>query len=204
YYDAFYYIYAEKNQDLDKRTSYKKRDSGRFNPMQLCISRRIFLPQDRNSIPFRSYETGLLQYGDANPDHEQYNSLTDFAFKNGNLEIRIPWQLLNIMDPSTKTAMADFYRNRGKRVEANFPLEETFMNFERDDGIKAQGIDGIHVGVAAVKQGEAHDALIGMGYYTWPTWTLPTYHERLKKSYDILQKTLSALNEKENSREKAK
>lgn len=204
YYDSFYYTYAEKRKLLDRKLTYRKKDNGIFNPMSLCISNPIFLPQDRKYLPFRSYETGILEYGDANPAHETYNSLTDFSSKNGNLEIRIPWQLLNIMDPSTKTAMADFYSNKGKKVESNFVREESFMNFDRNDRIKAQTIEGMHIGAQVVKLGQTNSVPIGMGYYTWKSWTLPTFHERLKKSYYILQKTFKDMEDKDNSRERSR
>ena len=172
--------------------------------MNLCVSMEIFLPQDKKYVPFHSYETGLLQYGDSNPAHPGFISLTDFSFKQGNLEIRIPWQLLNIMDPSTRTAMADLYSNKGRKVESNFLKDETFMNFERGNVIRAQTIDGLHIGATIVKQGENVDTMIGMGYYSWKPWTLPTYHERLKKSYPILQKKFQELAEKENAKEQAR
>lgn len=204
YYDAFYYTYAEKTKVLDKKPSYRKKDHGTFNPINLCISNQIYLPQDRKYIPFRSYETGILQYGDSNPAHEAYNSLTDFSFNNGNIEIRIPWQLLNIMDPSTKTAIADFHRNKGTKVESNFMKIESFMNFERNDGIKSQKIDGMYIGAEVIKHGETNSVPLGMGYYTWKPWVLPTFHERLKKSYYILQKTFKDMEEKDNLREQSR
>ena len=204
YYDAFYYLYGVKAKVVDKKSSYHKKDQGRFNPMNLCVSMEIFLPQDKKYVPFHSYETGLLQYGDSNPAHSGFNSLADFSFKQGNLEIRIPWQLLNIMDPSTRTAMADLYSNKGRKVESNFLKDETFMNFERGNVIRAQTIDGLHIGATIVKQGKNADTTIGMGYYSWKPWTLPTYHERLKKSYPILQKKFQELAEKENAKEQAR
>ena len=204
YYDAFYYVYGEKSGFLDKKAAYRKKDQGRFNPMQLCISQELFLPQDRKYVPFHSSETGVLQYGDANPEHPGYNSLTDFSFKNGNLEIRIPWQLLNIMDPSTKNAMADFYSHKGRPVESNFLKEDAFMRFERKNVIRSQTIEGLYIGAAVAKPGKSPDMAVGMGYYTWKTWTLPTYHERLKKSYEVLKKSFYELNEKEKLKEKAR
>ena len=204
YYDAFYFIYGEKAKVLDKKPSYLKKDHGRFNPMNLCVSMEIYLPQDRKYIPFQSYETGLLLYGDSNPDHSAFNSLADFSFKEGNLEIRIPWQLLNIMDPSTKTAMADFYSGKGRKVESNVPKEEIFLNFDRGNVIKSQTIDGLYIGATVVKQGKNDDAVVGMGYYTWKPWTLPTYHERLKKSYPLVQKAFQELAEKETVKENAR
>ena len=189
---------------MDKKSSYHKKNQGWFNPMNLCISMELYLPQDKKYVPFRSYETGLLQYGDSNPDHPEFNSLADFNFKQGNLEIRIPWQLLNIMDPSTKTAMADFYSGKGRKVESNVPKEETFLNFDRGNVIKAQAIDGLHIGATVVRNGDKNDSTVGMGYYSWKPWTLPTYHERLKKSYPILQKTFQEIDKQETVKENAR
>ena len=78
------------------------------------------------------------------------------------------------------------------------------MNFERGNVIRAQTIDGLHIGATVVKQGKNAATTVGMGYYTWEPWTLPTYHERLKKSYPILQKKFQELAEKENAKEQAR
>jgi len=131
------------------------------------------LPEDKKTIPLSQYETGLLKCGDANPEHEGYNSLTDFSFKDGKVEIRIPWQLLNVMDPSTKEIMGDLYNNKS---------------------IKAVKTDGMYFGAGIVKNGSADNLKIGMKYYTWQSWDLPTYHERLKPSYYILQEAFKKLN----------
>ena len=78
------------------------------------------------------------------------------------------------------------------------------MNFERGNVIRAQAIDGLHIGATIIKQGKTADSAIGMSYYTWRPWTLPTYHERLKKSYPILQKKFQELAEKETAKENAR
>lgn len=171
YYDSFYYLYAEQLQMIEKNAAYSKNGNGIFNPMYHCLSREIYLPEDKKTVPFTKYETGLLKMGDANPEHKSYNSLTDFSFENGNLEIRIPWQLLNVMDPSTKSIMGDFYKNKS---------------------IKAEKAEGIYIGAGIVKNGMASNEIIKMGYYTWSGWDMPTYHERLKPSYYILKDAFKA------------
>lgn len=45
----------------------------------------------------------------ANPASPNFNSLSDFYYNKGKLEIRIPWQLLNVMDPSGKYVIDDMY-----------------------------------------------------------------------------------------------
>ena len=166
YYDSYYFLYGEKLKMIENHPEYKQKDNGMFNPMMLCLSRAIYLPEDKRTIPFSSYETGKLVLGDANPLHETYNSLTDFAVKDGNVEVRIPWQLLNVMDPSTKSIMQDLYKN---------------------NSIQAEMISSMNVGVVELKNGENLKEPVKMNPYTWNNWTVPTYHERLKPSYYILQ-----------------
>ncbi|CZQ93090.1 hypothetical protein SAMN05216375_10541 [Trichococcus ilyis] len=174
YYDSFHYLYAEQLGMIDKNSAFAVKDSGIFNPMLHCLSREIFLPASQQTLPFSSYETGLLSLGDANPEHEAYDSLTDYAVKDGNVEIRIPWQLLNVMDPSTKQIMGDHYEN-GK--------------------IQAQATDGFKIGMAVQKSGELATSPVKMAKYTWEAWDMPTYHERLKPSYYIIQEAFEALDE---------
>ena len=168
YYDSFNYLYGDKLKLIEENKIFKEKNSGMFNPMYLCLNKGFLLPQDKVEIPFSKYETGLLKLGTANPNQEGYNSLTDFSEKDGKVEIRIPWQLLNVMDPSKKQIMGDFHKN---------------------EGIKAEKVNGFYIGA-----GNIQDSEIGMGNYTWESWDIPTYHERLKPSYYKLQETFKELN----------
>lgn len=172
YYDSYYFLYGEKLKMIEQHPEYKIKNSGIFNPMMLCLSREIFLPEDQRTIPFSAYETGKLVEGDAYPEHEDFNSLTDFAVKDGHVEIRIPWQLLNVMDPSSKSIMQDLYKN---------------------NSIEAEIIDAMNFGVVELKKGETVAEPVVMHPYTWKTWTVPTYHERLKPSYYILQEAFKSI-----------
>lgn len=163
YYDSFYYMYAEQLKMIDKVPKYSIKHNGIFKPMNLCLSREFALPEDNVVMPFSQYETGKLKYGIANPKDKNFNSLSDFYEKDGKIEIKIPWQLLNVMDPSSKQIMGDFYKN---------------------NDIKPQKTDGFYFG-AAIAGREIKN--IDMKYYSWQPWEEPTFHERLKPSYYILQ-----------------
>lgn len=152
-------------------SSQNQKASGYFNPMYLCLSKGMTLPQDKKYIPFSKYETGVLTYGNSNPHDENYNSLSDFCEKDGKIEIRIPWQLLNVMDPSTKAVMADFHQT----IE-----------------FSPQQIEGFYFGIGVIKKDQAN-GIIGMNFYSWETWEIPTYHERLKPSYYIMQKAFEKI-----------
>ena len=166
HYDPFYFIYAEELEMIPKNLEYKNDNTGIFNPMYLALCRKLFLPEDKMIIPFSQYETGVLKYGNANPEETDFNSLADFCYKDGNIEIRIPWQLFNVMDPSTKIVMGDFYKNAS---------------------IKGQKTEGFYFGAKIIKDSLYDNNEIEMGYYSWDPWTVPTFHERLKPSYYTLK-----------------
>lgn len=171
YYDVFYYTYANKLNMIDRNMNYEKKDSGIFNPIYLCLNRPLYLPEDKKLLPLQKYETGKLTLGDANPEHKNYNSLTDYSINNNTIEIRIPWQLLNVMDPSTKMIMDDFYR-----------IKE----------IKPMKIQGLYIGGILTKNNTVIENS-NMGFYKWKEWDMPTYHERLKPSYYILKEIFKSI-----------
>lgn len=169
YYDTFYYIYSNQVKMIKRNKLYEKKNNGIFNPIYLCLNKSLYLPQDKKIIPLEKFETGKLLIGDANPSHNNFNSLSDFAINGNIIELRIPWQLLNIMDPSTKMAINDFYNK--KEIA---PLK----------------IKGIYIGSILFKNNVVTENS-NMKFYYWNKWEVPTYHERLKPSYYILKKTFN-------------
>lgn len=174
YYDTFYYTYANQLNMMDRNSGYEKKNSGIFNPIYLCLNRQLYLPEDKKSLPLQKYETGKLVIGDANPEHSDYNSLTDYSVNKNIVEIRIPWQLLNVMDPSSKMIMDDFYA-KGKITPTKVP--------------------GLYVGGILTKNNNIIENS-NMEFYNWEEWEEPTYHERLKPSYDILKRAFKSIGNK--------
>ena len=172
YYDSFYYYFVKSRMlsdiPLDKDSD--KKNSGVFNPMRLCYGYHLTVPGTNEEVSDKAYETGKLQYGNGNPDSKDYTSLTDFCYKNGKVEIRIPWQLLNVMDPSSKQQMDDFY-------ETQTITPKDFESFSFGMGIQKSGSnDKLNIDIN--------------GKYDYDSWNTPTYHERLKPGYYVLQKEL--------------
>lgn len=107
------------------------------------------------------HETGKLTYGNANPAAEEFNSLADFCAGDGFVEIKLPWQLLNFADPSSMKIHDDYYEHFG-------------VEYLRIDTMRVGAGSGRHqmymYPVTLEKLGKS-----------------PSYHERLKASYYILQ-----------------
>ncbi|MEG2098210.1 MAG: hypothetical protein RRY65_08595, partial [Pseudoflavonifractor sp.] len=103
--------------------------------------------------------------GNSNPDSPDFNSLADYCIRGDDIEVRLPWQLLNFCNPSEMAVHDDYYEHYG--IE---PLK----------------IKELYIGAATLN---APDDSIQMNAVPLKGWGRhPTYHERLKQGYYDLQK----------------
>lgn len=169
YYDATYYEYAaninlhlSEEEIAENERKHKTKNTGEFVPIMLMLNKEIFLPQTQETIPYSMIDTGKLRYGDGNPSNSEFDSISDFYEEDNKVEIRIPWLLLNINDPSSGKAIGDLQKT-GLEPQTAQPFYASIMDSESTKIPKR-------------------------GMYTWKEWgDNPTYHERLKKSYYVLQ-----------------
>jgi len=117
-----------------------------------------------NSALAEVYETGLLTYGNANPDAPDYNSLADFICSGNAVELKLPWQLLNFSDPSRMQVHDDY--------------------FSGNYGVEHLRIESIYVGLGTGSS-RTRIHLDEVEMVGWQNKV--TYHERLKPSYYIMQ-----------------
>ena len=107
---------------------------------------------------------GLLYPGNGNPDSPLYDSSADFCFGPDGVEIRLPWQLLNFTDPSTASILDDW-------------LSTGYQ-------IRSLALDSIY----ACPFDPQASSVEEFGAYALHTWEEPVFHERLKKSYYVVQR----------------
>ncbi|WP_368505009.1 hypothetical protein AB3N04_05005 [Alkalihalophilus sp. As8PL] len=181
YYDFFKLQYTYQFKMLNQDEPLPIKNSGKFEPIHLALNQELFIPSQEKVIPFSYYETGKLRHGNGNPNASEYDSLADFYVneEEGVIEIRIPWLLLNVKDPSSKEVMADLYFNPEGSIT----------------------IEGIHIGALLLEKGQdsykVHDSFpklsegtlsaSDMNMYEWEDWVTPQYEERLKQSYYKVQ-----------------
>ncbi len=109
----------------DPFVSYPDTDSSVFVLVQMAIKNDSMIDTSINRTvaelkalkALNSWNTGIFVHGNGNPSAENYNSLADFCFGNGCVEIRLPWQLINIADPVDMTVHQDYYVNYGVETE---------------------------------------------------------------------------------------
>ncbi len=172
YYDTYYYDYGHVLKLIDSLPYAHQKNNGTYHPIRLTLSKELTINKESGveTIPFSSYETGKLQFGIGNPASDEFNSLSDFYIKNGILEVRIPWLMINFKDPSQKEIMGNLWSEQG--ID------------------RSETIDSISAAiVVSDSQKQLTQRLPDTNWitYSWDDWNEPIYFERLKKSYFILQ-----------------
>ena len=163
-YNALNANYSQNVTGKDLYADPPEKDSPRFETIHMILqtSTRVF--RDEQQAGAETFETGLLRYGDATPAHAAFDSLADFCCAGEDIELKLPWQLLNFADPSRMKIHDDYY-------DGNYGIE--FIPVSR-----------LWVGLGSIGQTER----IPMGAYSLRGWgNTVTSHERLKSSYTILQ-----------------
>ncbi|WP_456277685.1 hypothetical protein [Bacillus sp. AK128] len=180
YYDPFYFDYAYVRDMIPEVPNVDQKNNGVFFPIRLALNKEFIIKREDGTetvSPFDLAETGKLQFGNGNPQAGDYNSLTDFAISKDrkSIEVRLPWMVLNFKDPSQHEVIGDLYAPNA-------------------EGIPDAFIEGIKVGVVHSNDGKVAQTFpaaltdeSAYSLYQWEEWNLPSYQERLKTSYFILQ-----------------
>ncbi len=159
-YDAMRERFLFETAGGDPFASFPDGDSSRFVPIRMALANNQ-LVEDLTAETMvlrrlKTWETGRLVHGAA----ADGNSLADFCYGESCVEIRLPWLLLNVADPSARQVHRDYYQHYG---------------------VELQTVRGLWLGVG---DGAAE---IPMAQFTLKGWRSIQYRERLKGSYEVLQ-----------------
>ncbi|MYL54049.1 hypothetical protein GLW08_11945 [Pontibacillus yanchengensis] len=179
YYDPFYYQYGDQLNMIEEKDYASQNNNGTFHPIRLALNKEMTIPVSEETIPFSSYKTGVLTHGNGNPKSEQYNSLTDYSIEGNTLEIRIPWLMLNVKDPSQRTIMTNLWEEGLKGSEELDEIGFSFITHDKDGS------------VTSILPSDGENQIGDFYTYSWEKWNQPKHQERLKKSYYIMQDVFS-------------
>lgn len=170
YYDYFNFNEKKKENQIRPDLISVKSDMDKFSPIYIESRPRMYVESLDKVVEATKYETGKLVHGNSNPSQNGYNSASDFYVGDNYVEIRVAWGLLNFMDPSRNEIMDDIYKHYGAE-----PMK----------------INKINVGAIAKENGLISTKLKS-SRFKLDSWNTPEYHQRLKKSYEIIKGELNA------------
>ena len=169
-YEVLRAMFFHETDDSDAYLNPVDKDSPRFKPINLLLQTATPLLSGNWTATSEVYETGLLTHGNANPEAVDFNSLADFMINGGNIEIKLPWQLLNFANPSEMMVHDDYYEHYGIEY---LHIDEMYA------GIGMEANKGERIRLHSVP-------LVGWGKKV-------AYHERLKTSYFAVKDYWSSL-----------
>lgn len=192
YYDPFYYDYGYKLKMIPEIPYAHKKNNGIYHPLRMAINKKIDhkLPDGKKlNYPFSDFNTGVLTFGNSNPNDKEFNSLADYYINetNGIIELRIPWLLLNVKDPSLHEIIGDLWQSKlGAEASTKTKGIAVFALEENKDSMSISSLPKL--------QPDLPIKVNMLSRYQWNEWEKPSYHERLKQSYYIMQKRFAELN----------
>ena len=150
----------------DPFLDFPERDSAKFVPLGMAVQNPLLVdaltPETRALQRLGVWETGKLVHGSGDSQSPDYNSLADFCFGAGCVEIRLPWLLLNVGAPASMMVHRDYYQHYGVEFKQ---IRELWIGAARD--------------------GEAGE--IQMEAWRVKGWKSLAFRERLKESYYMIQ-----------------
>jgi hypothetical protein len=155
----------------------RNRMDARFDSLFVLTNRARF-GRDGTFFPARGYDRGRLKHGT-----ETASSLSDWYLdeKSGLLELRMPWDLLNVTDPSTRTILFDQQTSGpyGTATAGDFHIGVLLYSKASGGEPKLSGA------LPSLAQGKWRTRDF-TGWH-WKGWTEPRWHSRLKPVYDSLR-----------------
>ena len=163
-------------------------DDGVYDSLRVVVNRRRFA-SDSTEYLAAGYDRGILPRGRA-PD--------GFWERSGDgsvLEVRIPWLLINVTDPSSRTVLQGpgdaNARDAVRGPDGRWQLRPGLAAWP-DSVFGAFGTEQIEdIGiVASVRRGSSERTVPAQGApvarFGWPTWDEPEWIERPRPTYEVM------------------
>ncbi|HUR94228.1 MAG TPA: hypothetical protein VMY76_06565 [Gemmatimonadales bacterium] len=150
------------------------RDDGRFDSLFVTTNRARY-GRDGAFFPAQGYNRGRLRFG-----RDSETTLADWYHDTvaGLLEIRLPWGLLNVTDPSTARVLAE---------QPSAPFATTSTSGFRIGVVVQHSKDAALIRTLPKTAADGTWPAVSFRTWRWTRWIEPTAHAELKPVYDSLR-----------------
>ena len=160
---------------------------GRYMEIR-TLTNRARVGRDGTLYPPVDHSRSPLRLGTTDPSASGYDDLSDWFYDGeaGIIEVRIPWGLLNVTDPSSHHVVED-----GADIEGGVGITTTegFRLYAALEDSSA----GRVLGTLPARDGAGWMDSTVSTLYSWPGWEEPSWHSRPKLSYFILRDRMAIL-----------
>jgi len=149
----------------------------------VVVPNRRRIGPDGKIYPAISYNRNRLLYS-----RESDNSLADWFADpaSGVIEVRIPWGMLQVVDPSMRSVLT-----------GNTP--DGFISSSATDGLRfvVESYDPSKPGLGgdALPRGAGARRYADVPNWTWPTWEIPQWHSEIKPLLGAMQRAFGSIPE---------
>ena len=154
--------------------------AGAYDSVVVVPNRRR-IGRDGQLYPAKSYNRNRLLYA-----RQQENSLADWfaSVSTGVIEVRIPWGMLQVLDPSSHSVLAGIAGTSEGIATATDGFR--FVVESYDPANPASGGDRLPVAQGSARFGNPPT-------WIWPTWDVPKWHSETKPLFAAMQRAFGAI-----------
>jgi hypothetical protein len=152
---------------------------GRYDTLFVVTNRRR-IGRDGTVYPERGYDRNLLLHA-----RQSETTLADWYADStsGTIEIRIPWGMLHVLDPSSRQVLRGLNGDARRGTPAGVATDGfRFVVESYDPSAPASGRG------ERLPRGSALPAL-----WTWRTWETPRWYEEVKPLFEAMRETFGKL-----------
>jgi hypothetical protein len=158
--------------------------------MQNQTNRRRVSKDGKRFFPSQVANMSRLRFGSLAAHEKDYNSLADFFFRDTSIELRIPWGLINVADPSSKSII---WKEKEGIVKKTEGIRVIALSYKPDGDRLTAAPTGRATNHTDCLPFILHEDQVKL--YSWQGWNTPIYHTYLKESYHQYRRILAELPE---------
>jgi tetratricopeptide (TPR) repeat protein len=172
-------------------------DQGAYESQIIEPNRRRF-GRDRTYFAPQRYDRGILRFGSLDSGAADYDSLATWRAnpQTDMVDLRIPWGLLNVTDPTTRQVFAGFTSDATVQAAETPGFQFALFAYRpRERASRRPIMEQGHTVADSLPELEAATSLPAerLKQYVWEGWEDPQYELRPKESYSRLRRAFTRL-----------
>ena len=155
-------------------------DNGHYDTLRVETNRRR-LGRDGTVYPAQLEERNVLRYA-----RQQETTLADWYADSatGTVELRIPWGMLHVLDPSSRVVLFGGPQSTSPEGVVTPGFRFVVQSYDPSDPLAVGDV---------LPRGERSGVFGSVPLWSWPPWEQPRWHAERKPLFDAMRQTFDAI-----------